>query len=87
MSNQPEEEKPELSNRGAALEKQVRQMADLLADHMASLRPFLLVGWIEISTYCRKKPQTLSRYAKGLAFPAFRCQDMSFVRHTRLIVG
>ena len=57
-----------LTDRIAVLEKQV---ANLMANHRAS-PVTLLVGWFEISRYCRKRPRTLSRYAKGLAFPAYR---------------
>ena len=60
-----------LSERVAALEKQVEALARLTANHVAN-PPTLLVGWSEISRYCRKRPRTLSRYAKDLGFPAFR---------------
>jgi hypothetical protein len=53
------------------LEKEVKNLANHMANHLAST-PIMLVGWAEISAYCRKKPRTLSRYAKGLAFPAYR---------------
>ena len=36
----------ELSNRVATLEKRVSELANQLADHTASLPPFLLVGWV-----------------------------------------
>ena len=61
----------ELSERVETLEGQVSRLAGLMANHVASL-PVLLVGWAEIAAYCRKKPRTLSRYTKGLAFPAYR---------------
>jgi hypothetical protein len=32
----------------------------------------LLVGWAEISRYCRKAPDTLKRYARREGFPAYR---------------
>ena len=62
---------PTLLKRVEALEEQVNELAQLTANHVARM-PTLLVGWAEISAYCRKRPRTLSRYAKGLAFPAFR---------------
>ena len=68
--NQPKES--ELLNRIDSLEKRVTELSDLLADHMASLPPFLLVGWIQIGAYCQRSPRTISRYAKNLAFPAYR---------------
>jgi hypothetical protein len=71
MSSRPEEES-DLRNRLAALEKQVGDLANQLADHTASLPPFLLVGWIQISAYCQRSPRTISRYAKNLAFPVYR---------------
>src|SRR5215470_5496762 len=40
---------------------------------MATLgRATLLVGWAEISRYCRKATRTLRRYRELEAFPAFR---------------
>jgi len=60
-----------LLKRVATLEKQVSELASLTANHVAGT-PLLLVGWAEISAYCRKKPRTLSRYAKNMAFPAYR---------------
>jgi DNA-binding MurR/RpiR family transcriptional regulator len=62
-----------LSKRVAAIEKQLSELANQLADHTASLPPFLLVGWNEISAYCQRSPRTISRYAKNLGFPAYRC--------------
>ena len=62
----------ELSNRVATLEKRVSELANQLADHTASLPPFLLVGWVQISTYCQRSPRTISRYANGLGFPVIR---------------
>ena len=53
------------------LERQVSELADLTANHTANVAT-LLVGWAEISHHCRKKPRTLSRYAKNMAFPAYR---------------
>jgi hypothetical protein len=61
----------ELSARIEALEGQVNELASLTANHVARVLP-LLIGWSEISAYCRKKPRTLSRYAKDKAFPAYR---------------
>jgi hypothetical protein len=61
----------ELSKRIEILEKQVSELANLTANQVANM-PILLVGWAEISAYCRKKPRTLSRYAKNMAFPAYR---------------
>jgi hypothetical protein len=61
----------QLLERVATLEKQVNELANLTAYHVARVLP-LLVGWAEISAYCRKKPRTLSRYAKDKAFPAYR---------------
>ena len=65
---------PELSQlleRVANLEKQVNELASLSANQVARV-PTLLIGWAEISAYCRKKPRTISRYAKEKAFPAYR---------------
>ena len=61
----------ELLKRIEILEKEVRDLANLRANHVARV-PTLLIGWSEISAYCRKKPRTLSRYAKNMAFPAYR---------------
>jgi hypothetical protein len=61
----------ELLSRVAVLEKQITELANLTANHVARM-PTLLVGWSEISAYCRKKPRTLSRYTKDKAFPAYR---------------
>jgi hypothetical protein len=61
----------QLLERVETLEKRVNELASLTANHVASM-PIMLVGWAEISAYCRKRPRTLSRYAKGLAFPAYR---------------
>ena len=44
--------------------------SDLTAGFGGSGR--LLVGWGEISRYCRKGPRTLRRYRGREAFPAFR---------------
>jgi hypothetical protein len=63
--------KSELSARVEILEKRVNELASLSANQVARILP-LLIGWSEISTYCRKKPRTLSRYAKDKAFPAYR---------------
>jgi hypothetical protein len=62
----------ELSARVEALEKQVSELASLTAHPMVARVLPLLVGWAEISAYWRKKPRTLSRYAKDKAFPAYR---------------
>jgi hypothetical protein len=48
------------------------KLANQLADHTASLPPFLLVGWVQIIAYCQRSPRTISRYAKGLGFPVIR---------------
>jgi hypothetical protein len=61
----------QLLTRVETLEKQVSELASLTANHVARV-PTLLIGWSEISAYCRKKPRTLSRYAKDKAFPAYR---------------
>jgi hypothetical protein len=61
----------ELSARVEILEKRVNELASLSANQVAGVLP-LLVGWAEISAYCREKPRTLSRYTKGLAFRAYR---------------
>jgi hypothetical protein len=63
-----------LSKRVAALEKRLNElgeMAALLAAHRAHVGT-LLVGWSEIEQYTRKKRRTLSRYVRGMAFPAHR---------------
>lgn len=60
-----------LAKRLELVERGLENLAKLVANHVAD-PPTLLVGWNEISAYCRKRPRTLSRYAKGLAFPAFR---------------
>jgi hypothetical protein len=61
----------ELIKRVSVLENRVNELAPLTAYHVADL-PRFLVGWAEISAYCRKKPRTLSRYAKNMEFPAYR---------------
>jgi hypothetical protein len=66
---QPKES--ELLRRLESLEIEVKHLASLRTDHVARVLP-LLIGWGEISAYCRKKPRTLSRYAKDKAFPAYR---------------
>jgi hypothetical protein len=72
MANSPKADA--LSKRVAALEKRLSElgeMAALLAAHRAHVGT-LLVGWSEIEQYTRKKRRTLSRYVRGMAFPAHR---------------
>jgi hypothetical protein len=68
----------ELSARVEAREKQVNELATLTAIHVARV-PTLLIGWAEISAYCRKKPRTLSRYAKDKVISAYRWGAFRFI--------
>ena len=54
------------------LETQVKNLAELVALPMAHRPASWLIGWIEICAFCRRPKRTLSRYQKGLAFPAYR---------------
>jgi hypothetical protein len=60
-----------LLERVETLEKKVDNLANHVANHVASPAT-LLVGWAEISRYCRKSARSLSRYSRNYAFPAVR---------------